>query len=616
MKLRWILFLLIGMGLSLCSPSVHAQGFPIENVVWNQNGFPVSGASITVCAGQYTGTPPCTSPATIYSDLALTQPIPNPITTGSLGDYRFVVAAGVYTVSITASGAGLTPTNHIIVVPFGSGSDAAIKPAASDAVQYIGASGITGQDGLSRGSSLPATLAGISSAQTNLPANGGTIVVQGSSQISLATQLSLGTATQHVTLLMERGSSITWTGTGCAISVASGSAIIGPNLIGANVSNVGGASIFLGASATGPLICNAATDGTQEYFNASGLILIGNGLTNQSAPLIKLTSVFVNSYLRDIVVYNYGGPLLQLQNGTVGAAGFGPFICDNCWLNGSTLAGAQPVVITAQSGGGLMGPISFIGGAVEHAGIGLNEVTVDGSANHTVLGPVSFHDTYCENSFAASSCWSFKDVYGSLVEGGICGGIAGTDCVSYSGDASQQAGFGSIVNLYNSSAFTNTINDKVRPVVVLGANINRIGHYVFSDPNATNQQALNVPAVILVSSGGGTILHQAPNTASNFIITDPAFATTLTGTVASGTATMTTGAIGSGACGTTVTVSATGTLTTDTITYAFNAAVAANPGELTLRFWPTTGNVNFEYCNPTAGSITPTAATLNWRVVR
>jgi hypothetical protein len=89
-----------------------------------------------------------------------------------------------------------------------------------------------------------------------------------------------------------------------------------------------------------------------------------------------------------------------------------------------------------------------------------------------------------------------------------------------------------------------------------------------------------------------------------------------TKTIASGTATMTTAAIGSLACGTTVTVSATGVTTTDTITQAFNAAPAANPGELVVSAWPTANKVNFQYCNPTAGSVTPAAATLNWRVVR
>ena len=90
----------------------------------------------------------------------------------------------------------------------------------------------------------------------------------------------------------------------------------------------------------------------------------------------------------------------------------------------------------------------------------------------------------------------------------------------------------------------------------------------------------------------------------------------ISGVVASGTAAMTTAAIAAGACGTTVTVSATNVATTDVIDFSYNAAASANPGVLVINRWPTLNNVNFEYCNPTAGSITPTAATLNWRVAR
>jgi hypothetical protein len=84
--------------------------------------------------------------------------------------------------------------------------------------------------------------------------------------------------------------------------------------------------------------------------------------------------------------------------------------------------------------------------------------------------------------------------------------------------------------------------------------------------------------------------------------------------IGNGTATMTTAAITAGNCGTTVTVGASGVATTDTITWAFNAGPAANPAQLVVSTWPTSGN--FQYCNPTAGSITPNAATLNWRVMR
>ena len=91
----------------------------------------------------------------------------------------------------------------------------------------------------------------------------------------------------------------------------------------------------------------------------------------------------------------------------------------------------------------------------------------------------------------------------------------------------------------------------------------------------------------------------------------------ITRTIASGTASMTTALIAAGACGTTVTVAATGVLTTDVVDFARNAAATSgNGGILIPNSWPTAGNVNFNYCNPGAAGITPTAATINWTVTR
>ena len=92
-------------------------------------------------------------------------------------------------------------------------------------------------------------------------------------------------------------------------------------------------------------------------------------------------------------------------------------------------------------------------------------------------------------------------------------------------------------------------------------------------------------------------------------------------TIASGTATMGTSAIASSACATVVTVAATGVATTDNIMADFNADPTATTGYipgamLSIIKYPTTNNVNFKVCNNTIASITPSAVTLNWRVVR
>lgn len=104
-------------------------------------------------------------------------------------------------------------------------------------------------------------------------------------------------------------------------------------------------------------------------------------------------------------------------------------------------------------------------------------------------------------------------------------------------------------------------------------------------------------------------------------MTFPGSAATLTQTVASGTATMGTSAIASGACASAVTVSASGVASTDSIITSFNANPTSTTGYeagamLTIIPYPTSGDVNFIVCNNTGSSITPSAVTLNWRVVR
>lgn len=91
-----------------------------------------------------------------------------------------------------------------------------------------------------------------------------------------------------------------------------------------------------------------------------------------------------------------------------------------------------------------------------------------------------------------------------------------------------------------------------------------------------------------------------------------------TSTIASGTAALGTAAIASGACAAAVTVAAPGVLTTDVIHWSFNSDPGAITGysSLVVHPYPISGNVDFRVCNPSAGSVTPSAATLNWRVTR
>ena len=139
-------------------------------------------------------------------------------------------------------------------------------------------------------------------------------------------------------------------------------------------------------------------------------------------------------------------------------------------------------------------------------------------------------------------------------------------------------------------------------------------------------------------SGGGTVALGGSitltNTSSGGTVTSVGTTSPLSGTVstagnlscpactvriASGSQAMGTSAILSGDCATVVSVSATGTLTTDVPTASFNEDVTGVTGYLpstsgTLRIdvYPTADHINFKICNETANSVTPGALTLNY----
>lgn len=130
--------------------------------------------------------------------------------------------------------------------------------------------------------------------------------------------------------------------------------------------------------------------------------------------------------------------------------------------------------------------------------------------------------------------------------------------------------------------------------------------------------SLPVSGHVIAASGANGVLQDTG-------IASPvaAGAATMTQTIASGTATMPTSAVAA-VSGSTITcvaaagnpISATGVATTDTVTWSPSAVESSPNTGLIIRAWPTSGGVNFEYCNPTASSLTPGAETLNWRVVR
>lgn len=216
---------------------------------------------------------------------------------------------------------------------------------------------------------------------------------------------------------------------------------------------------------------------------------------------------------------------------------------------------------------------------------------------------------------------------------------AGTSSISMKGLISSAGGFTS--TSATGVDFNVPLNSSIR-IAGSGNYFLDLSNVTFRDAGGAPGGAVQFSGAVRPSVAGGSDLGTAPlpfgniwigtaatnnfkiqpsSTTGARIITlaDPLSPTTVAWplTIANGTAAMTTALIATVSCGTTVTVAATGVLTTDVIDTDFNAAVtAANMGLLTFHAWPTSGNVNFNYCNPTAASQTPTAMTVNWSVRR
>lgn len=149
--------------------------------------------------------------------------------------------------------------------------------------------------------------------------------------------------------------------------------------------------------------------------------------------------------------------------------------------------------------------------------------------------------------------------------------------------------------------------------------------------------ATTINKVTITAPASGSTLTIADGktlTASNSItiagtdsttMTFPSVSATIPRTVASGTVALSSlGAIASNACHAAVTGAATGTLTTDVIEVGWNGdptaltgyGVSGTGAVLTIYAYPTADTVNIKVCNSTAGSITPSDVTLNFRVTR
>jgi hypothetical protein len=99
MRKLWAVGILVAL---LSVGSFASSGFSINGQVVNTYGVPVPFAPITICPSTAVGVP-CTPTATIYSDPALLNVVPQPAAADQYGNYSFFVPPGIgYIVQVQA----------------------------------------------------------------------------------------------------------------------------------------------------------------------------------------------------------------------------------------------------------------------------------------------------------------------------------------------------------------------------------------------------------------------------------------------------------------------------------------------------------------------------------
>jgi hypothetical protein len=257
------------------------------------------------------------------------------------------------------------------------------------------------------------------------------------------------------------------------------------------------------------------------------------------------------------------------------------------------------------NGGGTLGSLN------------INAISPVADANFLALTPkISGGDMIIEAPFATSSA------FGVLK----CG--AGTTC---------SAGIISTASLVFSSILSGT-NTAATMLVGTGSTLGPTGtgtviatSMPYSGLTGTvptwNQNTTGTASNLTAAAAlpnGTTATTQVTGDNSIKIATDAFVLANSTRTICSGTITLPTAAITSGSYALVAPVTCTGLVTTDDIIMDFNGSPLSTVGYmptstgqlLTIYKWPGTGQINVAVGNSTGVTITPGAATLNYRVVR
>jgi hypothetical protein len=183
---------------------------------------------------------------------------------------------------------------------------------------------------------------------------------------NVSTQLIVGATGNPVNLIVDANTNFTINiknSTVDAIEVWIDSSIVA--LGATNSANNSGTFVLASTAIVKSVIATYPQNASETRCYLQGFTLKGNSGATVSDSLLRLVNVTDMSTFRNLCVWNFYGTGVHIQS--VSGQALGPFNFDNCTVDGSGNAGAQPVLVdVGTTTDGIIVGVNFIGGSYTH----------------------------------------------------------------------------------------------------------------------------------------------------------------------------------------------------------------------------------------------------------
>ncbi|HEV2419185.1 MAG TPA: glycosyl hydrolase family 28-related protein [Terriglobia bacterium] len=355
------------------------QGARHDGISLNGSGGILTGASIYVCSDPASGTP-CTPLASLYSDVALTQSLANPLTSDAFGKFYFYALPGNYTIQIYNGSTLLYTLDNVSV----TSSAIADKGGQVFNVMAYGAKG----DGVTDDTAAIQNTVNTACSGTTY----GTVYFPATKTFSTS---SVGIPANCI---LNGGGTLLFKAGNYSVSLNSGDVVAGLTLNGNSVDY--GAALYVNPGAQNFLI----QDNTFDNWENDGSVLVWNGVTGPGKILDNIFShdgfgsppVFdvqcgVGSH--DILIE--GNHFTNEYNYSIGADGSNHIIISNNTITASTNGSGAGIQVEAT--GGPLDSITITGNQIFNFATcasctGIHVVSTNQNATNVVISSNQVHN--------------------------------------------------------------------------------------------------------------------------------------------------------------------------------------------------------------------------------